>query len=176
MSWQPAFPRHDAEPCSSPAASSRDEDTLWSLGCVRTCISSSLALRELWCAHSTDLPVLQEHTGVHTTPTVKCHRCLLLHRAYLIKVWQTVEPQSTQICCKTQIPCWNQVVFLKIIPFICNPKRDCSLLTKAEVKWLSITFHQNYVGSARSKACLQLSFMQDCDVTNTEIRFHWQIK
>lgn len=135
VSWQPAFPRHDAEPCSSPAASSRDEDTLWSLGCVRNCISSSLALMELCCEHSTDLPVLQEptalpgNTGAHATQTVKWHPCSLLDRAYLIKVWQTVEPQSTQICCNTQILCWNQLVLHRIIRFICNLKRDCRLLT-----------------------------------------------
>lgn len=134
-------------------------------------------------AHSTDLLVLQEpialfgNTGVQATQAVKWDFCLLLDEAYPIKVWQTAEPQSTQICCNAQILCWNQLVFLKIIQLVCSLRGDYSLLTKWVAKWLGITFHQTYVGSARSKICLQVSSSARlCDVTSTEIRFHWQIK
>lgn len=134
-------------------------------------------------AHSTDWLVLQEpialfgNTGVHTTQTVKWHHCLLLDEAYLIKAWQTAKPKTAQICCNAQILCWNQPVFLKIIQLVCSLRGDYSLLTKWVAKWLGITFHPTYVGSARSKICLQVSSSTRlCDVTNTEIRFHWQIK
>lgn len=134
-------------------------------------------------AHSTGLLVMQEpialfgNSGVHATQTVKCHHCLLLDKAYLIKAWQIAEPKSTQICCSTLTLSWNQLVFLKIIQLVCSLRGHYSLLTKRVAKWLVITFHQSYVGSARSEICLQVSSStRFCDVTNAEIRFHWQIK